>query len=169
MVPPLPPSNRPPGHGSDFHAEGGAAPGPGVPPGTERGPADGPSSAGSASRRGGLPLAPTELHALLGAGTSFRGTISFAGRVRIDGSFEGEIHGGELLVIGEGADIRGQIRVDAVIVQGGRVEADVTARRSIELYVPSQVTGALHSPEIFLDKGVQFSGQCNMSLVDDDH
>jgi len=105
----------------------------------------------------------------LGAGTSFRGTISFAGRVRIDGSFEGEIHGGELLVIGEGADIRGQIRVDAVIVQGGRVEADITARRSIELYVPSQVTGALHSPEIFLDKGVQFSGQCNMSPVDDDH
>lgn len=119
------------------------------------------------SQRGGLPLAPTELHALLGAGTSFRGTISFAGRVRIDGSFEGEIHGGELLVVGEGAEIRGQVRADSVIVRGGQVDADIVATRSIELYVPSRVTGTLHSPEIFLDKGVQFSGQCNMSPVDE--
>lgn len=119
------------------------------------------------SQRGGPPLAPTELHALLGAGTSFRGTISFAGRVRIDGSFEGEIHGGELLVVGEGAEIRGHVRADSVIVRGGQVDADIVATRSIELYVPSRVTGTLHSPEIFLDKGVQFSGQCNMSPVDE--
>lgn len=124
-------------------------------------------SSGSASRRGGVPFGPTELHALLGAGTSFRGTISFAGRVRIDGAFEGEIHGGELLVVGEGAEIRGHIRVDSVIVQGGQVQADIVASRSIELYVPSQVTGTLHSPEIFLDKGVQFSGQCDMSPVEE--
>lgn len=172
MVPPLPPSNRPPGSGLGPESHGdpsGPVPTPGPPPYSERSPGEGPGSAGSASRRGGLPLAPTELHALLGAGTSFRGTISFAGRVRIDGSFEGEIHGGELLVVGDGAEIRGQVNVDAVIVQGGRVEADITARRSIELYVPAQVTGALHSPEIFLDKGVQFSGQCDMSPVDEDH
>ncbi len=168
MAPPIPPSNRPPTSSrAPDSPELDPSPSP-VPSGRGLASAEGPASTGFASRRGGVPLAPTELHALLGAGTSFRGTISFAGRVRIDGNFEGEIHGGELLVVGEGAEIRGLIRVDSVIVQGGIVQADIVAPRSIELYVPSQVTGSLHSPEIFLDKGVQFSGQCNMSPVDDE-
>jgi cytoskeletal protein CcmA (bactofilin family) len=126
----------------------------------------GPLSSAPGSSNGGDMPTIAELHALLGAGTSFRGKISFAGRVRIDGSFEGEILGGELLVIGEGADVRGQVRVDSVIVQGGRVDADIVAPRSIELYVPAQVSGSLHSPQIFLDKGVVFSGQLDMSPVE---
>ncbi len=132
---------------------------------------EGPRSSGQGGAGYGglsseLPFAASELHALLGAGTSFRGKISFAGRVRIDGSFEGEILGGELLVIGEGADVRGQVRVDSVIIQGGRVEADIVATRTIELYVPAQVSGSLHSPQIFLDKGVTFSGRFDMSPVE---
>lgn len=166
MVSPLPPSSRPPGPPHDaepLHGEAGSS----LAPTSNRSGGHLEGRSGPPSQRGGLPLAPTELHALLGAGTSFRGTISFAGRVRIDGTFEGEIHGGELLVVGEGAEIRGHVRVDSVIVRGGQVDADIVAARSIELYVPSRVTGTLHSPEIFLDKGVQFSGQCNMSPVDE--
>lgn len=129
-----------------------------------RSPALGGAGQGSPSSE--LPFSASELHALLGAGTSFRGKISFAGRVRIDGSFEGEILGGELLVIGEGADVRGQVRVDSVIIQGGRVDAEIVAARTIELYVPAQVSGSLHSPQIFLDKGVTFSGRFDMSPVE---
>jgi cytoskeletal protein CcmA (bactofilin family) len=42
----------------------------------------------------------------------------------------------------------------------------VRARRSIELYVPAKVTGTLHAPEVFMDKGVQFSGSCTMAPID---
>jgi cytoskeletal protein CcmA (bactofilin family) len=79
-------------------------------------------------------LPSTEITALLGRGTHFEGKLHFDGRVRIDGSF-----------------------------RGGTVNGNVRAWQSIELYVPAKVSGTLHSPEIYMDKGVQFSGTCTMA------
>jgi cytoskeletal protein CcmA (bactofilin family) len=108
-------------------------------------------------------LPATEITALLGRGTHFEGKLHFEGRVRIDGSFKGEIRSPDILIIGEGADVDAEIDVGTVIVKGGTVKANVRAAQSIELYVPARVTGSLHSPEIFMDKGVQFSGSCTMA------
>ena len=109
------------------------------------------------------PLPVTEINALLGRGTRFEGKLAFSGCVRIDGAFRGEILSDDILIVGEGAEIEGEIRVGTLIVKGGTVSANVRAAISIELYVPAKVTGDLHSPEIFMDKGVQFSGSCTMA------
>jgi cytoskeletal protein CcmA (bactofilin family) len=111
---------------------------------------------------------PTEINALLGRGTHFEGKLFFEGRVRIDGSFRGEIRGDDVLVIGEGAVVAGQVHVATCIVTGGEVEADIKARDAIELYAPSKVTGALHAPAIFIDRGVKFEGSCKMAPLDDE-
>jgi len=111
---------------------------------------------------------PTEINALLGRGTHFEGNLFFEGRVRIDGSFKGQIRGEDVLVIGEGARVSGEILVATCIVTGGDVEADIRARDAIELYAPSKVTGALHAPAIFIDRGVQFDGTCKMAPLDDE-
>lgn len=113
-------------------------------------------------------LPASEITALLGRGTRFKGKLHFTGRVRIDGAFSGEIHSDDILIIGDGAEVEGEIRVDTVIIRGGTVNANVKAARSIELYVPAQVTGSLHAPEIFMDKGVHFSGACTMAPLSDD-
>src|SRR5262249_37669617 len=39
---------------------------------------------------------------------------------------------------------------------------------AIELYAPSKVTGALHAPAIFIDRGVKFEGSCKMVPLDED-
>lgn len=109
------------------------------------------------------PLPATEITALLGRGTRFEGKLHFEGRVRIDGAFRGEIRSPDMLIIGEGADVEAEIEVGTVIVRGGTLQGNVRAAQSIELYVPAKVTGNLHSPEIFMDKGVQFSGTCTMA------
>ncbi|APR81249.1 Hypothetical protein A7982_06596 [Minicystis rosea] len=111
---------------------------------------------------------PTEINALLGRGTHFEGKLFFEGRVRIDGSFKGEIRGDDVLVIGEGAVVAGEVHVATCIVTGGEVEADIKARDAIELYAPSKVTGALHAPAIFIDRGVKFEGSCKMAPLDDE-
>ena len=108
-------------------------------------------------------LPSTEITALLGRGTHFEGKLHFEGRVRIDGSFRGEIRSEDILIIGEGADVHAEIEVGTVIIKGGVVDGNVRALHSIELYVPARVSGTLHSPEIFMDKGVQFSGTCTMA------
>jgi cytoskeletal protein CcmA (bactofilin family) len=108
-------------------------------------------------------LPSTEITALLGRGTHFEGKLHFEGRVRIDGSFRGEIRSADVLIIGEGADVEAEIDVATVIIRGGSVNGNIRAAQSIELYVPARVSGTLHSPEIFMDKGVQFSGTCTMA------
>lgn len=110
------------------------------------------------------PLLPaTEVTALLGRGTRFEGKLHFEGRVRIDGCFQGEIRSADVLVIGEGAEVEAEIEVGTVIVKGGTVTGTIRAAQAIELYVPARVSGRLHSPEIYMDKGVQFSGECTMA------
>lgn len=108
----------------------------------------------------------TELAALLGRGTHFEGKLHFEGRVRIDGSFKGEIASNAVLVVGEGADIDADILVGTLIVRGGRVQGQLRARDCIELHVPAQVSGSIHAPEVFMDKGVQFSGSCTIGPLD---
>ena len=112
------------------------------------------------------PLEPNELSALLGRGTRFEGKLHFEGRVRIDGTFRGEIRSDDTLVIGEGAEVEGELDVATVIVRGGVVRANVRARRAIELHEPARVRGSLHAPEIMLGKGVQFEGSCRMAPMD---
>jgi len=111
-------------------------------------------------------LPATEINALLGQGTRFEGKLHFEGRVRIDGYFRGQISSHDVLVIGEGAEVEGEIDVASIIIKGGVVRANVRATQSIELYVPAIVNGTLHAPEIFIDKGVQFSGTCTMAPVE---
>lgn len=108
------------------------------------------------------PVGPTEITALLGRGTHFEGKLHFEGRVRIDGSFRGEIWGEDVLVIGEGAIVEGSIEVGTCIVAAGEVAASIRARNTIELYPPARVTGSLHAPNVFIDRGVQFEGKCTM-------
>lgn len=112
------------------------------------------------------PLPATEITALLGRGTHFEGKLSFEGRVRIDGSFKGEISSNDVLIIGDGAEVDAEIEAGVVIIKGGSVQGRVRAVEAIELYVPARVSGTLHAPEVFMDKGVQFSGNCTIAPLD---
>lgn len=107
-------------------------------------------------------LPATEITALLGRGTHFEGKLEFEGRVRIDGSFRGQIRTDGVLIVGDGADIDAEVEAAVVIVKGGSLQGTVHALESIELYVPAKVSGTLRAPEIFMDKGVQFSGTCSI-------
>ncbi len=110
---------------------------------------------------------PVELTALLGPGTRFEGKLYFDGRLRIEGYLKGEIHSNDTLIVGEGAEIHGPITVATVIVKGGAVFGDIVAKTAIEIHAPSKVTGNLHSPSVFLDRGVEFRGACRMDPVEE--
>jgi cytoskeletal protein CcmA (bactofilin family) len=113
-------------------------------------------------------LPSNELTAFLGRGTRFDGKLHFEGRVRIEGSFSGEILSDDTLIIGDGAVVDGDILAATVIIRGGKVKANVRATRSIELHVPAEVSGNLRAPEVSIDKGVHFTGSCSMVPVNPD-
>lgn len=109
-----------------------------------------------------------EITALLGTGTRFDGKLTFQGSVRIDGVFTGEVLSDDVLIVGEGAEIRAQIKVGTLIVQGGAIYGDIEAVELVEIHYPGQVHGNIISPSLFIDKGVIFEGQCRMDRESDE-
>jgi cytoskeletal protein CcmA (bactofilin family) len=108
----------------------------------------------------------TEITALLGRGTLFEGKLHFEGRVRVDGVFKGEIRSDDTLIIGDGAEVHAEIDCGTVIVRGGVVHGNVRAKTSLELHAPAKLVGNIHSPSIFIDRGVEFQGSCRMDPLD---
>lgn len=104
-----------------------------------------------------------EIHALLGHGTEFEGKLTFDGRVRIDGTFRGEIWSEGMLVLGDGARIDARIEVGTLIVNGGELRGSVKATELVELHAPAQVHCDIDAPQLFIDKGVHFEGRCTMA------
>jgi cytoskeletal protein CcmA (bactofilin family) len=111
-------------------------------------------------------LPATEITALLGRGTQFEGKLHFEGRVRIDGTFKGEIHSDDTLIVGDGAEVHAEIDVATVIVRGGIVHGNVRAKTAIEIHAPGKLHGNIHSPSVFIDRGVEFEGSCRMDALD---
>ena len=102
------------------------------------------------------------LNALLGKGSEFEGKLTFEGTVRIDGRFSGQIFTEDRLVVGEGAEVRAQIDAGSVEIHGD-VIGDIKAAKSIELHAPARLKGNIETPELYVDKGVIFDGQCTMT------
>ena len=102
-----------------------------------------------------------EIRAFLGEGTQFKGVLSFAGAVRIDGQMEGEIVGDEMLVVGEPGHVKAEIEVGALIVSG-HVQGTIVAKQRVELLRPSRVSGTIRTPCLVVAEGAVFNGNCEM-------
>jgi len=85
-------------------------------------------------------LGGQEVTTLLGRGSEFEGKLSFEGIVRIDGKLTGEIFTHDILIIGEGAEVKAEINVGSMIIEGS-VQGNINAKRSVELRTPGKVRG----------------------------
>jgi len=110
-----------------------------------------------------LPTTPRqpELNALLGKGSQFEGKLIFEGTVRIDGKFSGEIISTDQLIIGEGAEVKANVKVGTLTCLGD-YQGEATASKAIELKAPAKVRGNLTTASIVIDRGVFFNGTCKM-------
>jgi len=127
-------------------------------------PAPATTPAPPASNVSPLPSAtrpPSELNALLGKGSQFEGKLIFEGTVRIDGKFAGEILSTDTLIICEGAEVKANLTVGALVCLGD-YSGDAKAAKSIELKAPAKVRGNLTTASIVIERGVFFDGNCKM-------
>ena len=102
-----------------------------------------------------------EIRAFLGEGTSFNGTLQFDGTVRLDGRFEGDVCGSDLLIIGQSAVVRAEVQVGTLVVSG-RVEGNIVAKKRVELLATARVTGTIKAPGLVVSDGAVFNGTCEM-------
>lgn len=103
-----------------------------------------------------------DITGFIGKGMKVEGKITFDKTVRIDGSFKGEIEAsGGTLVVGEGAFVEADIRVDTAIVTG-EVKGTLDATTRVELQAPAKMFGELRTPSLIMGEGTVFDGNCVM-------
>ena len=94
-------------------------------------------------------------------GCSVRGELRFEGHSEFDAILDGDIFSTGELVIGESAEISGDINGEAVRVFG-RVAGDIVCSGRLELNAGARVTGSITSPRLVIHDGVVFEGDCRM-------
>jgi cytoskeletal protein CcmA (bactofilin family) len=104
--------------------------------------------------------APTP-SAVVGIGSSFRGTLMVHGTLRIDGEFEGDILDCDRLEIGEHGLMRADVEVKEAVIQG-RVYGNVRALGTLEMRQGAHVEGDVAAVSVVMEQGVYFTGRCTM-------
>ncbi|WP_035040604.1 polymer-forming cytoskeletal protein [Desulfovibrio sp. X2] len=106
-------------------------------------------------------MSKDEINAFLGAGTAYQGKLHFQGSVRIDGVFHGEVTSDGTLVVGQEADVQGQIHVGQLVLSG-RMTGEVHAREKVVLHKTANLQGSLYSPVLVIDEGAVVEGTITM-------
>jgi cytoskeletal protein CcmA (bactofilin family) len=102
-----------------------------------------------------------ETVAFLGKGTDFRGVLHFEGTIRVDGRLEGEVFTKDTLIVGEAAEIMGNLNVGNLITSG-RITGTISASGSAHFVAPGSFTGDISTPVLNVDEGFTFNGRCDM-------
>ncbi len=102
------------------------------------------------------------IRAYMGENTSFSGTLTFQGTVRIDGKFDGEVITEDTLIVGETGDITAEIRAGTIVCKG-RIKGVIVATKRIEIYSTSEILGDIRTPSLYVEAGGVFDGNCDMS------
>ena len=101
---------------------------------------------------------PTEeAYIFLARGFEFKGILTFDGTVRIDGRVIGEIHTNGILIMGEHAEIEGDVTA-GTIVSSGRINGNVTASEKVQLIAPASISGTVKTPRLQVEEGVRLVG-----------
>lgn len=101
---------------------------------------------------------------LLGPGTTIEGAVEFENTVRLEGSVVGKIYSTDgKLIIGETAEVNGEIKVSVAIIMG-RVNGKIDAGKRVEVYPPGRIEGDIQTPAILIKSGAIFNGNCSMKV-----
>ena len=109
------------------------------------------------SRRDTSPI-PSTNFSVLDSHITVSGDLETDGALRVDGRLEGTIHRADIIVIGAGASIVGDVNAREVIV-GGSVTGNIYASQRTELQSTGIVAGDIRSAAILIQEGGVVQGR----------
>ncbi len=98
---------------------------------------------------------------LVGKECSFKGNLEApGGALRIDGYYEGELHIGGDLIVGESGKVVGNLVARNIII-AGEVKGSIEARGRLELAPTAKVTGDSKMTTLVVEDGAYLQGLCS--------
>lgn len=96
----------------------------------------------------------------ISTGTVLKGEINSPVDLRIDGIFEGRIFSSGRVVVGEKAEIKGEIFCENLDFWG-KMDGSIYVRDTLTLKDTSRVKADLHIQHLVVEYGAHFDGQCS--------
>lgn len=113
----------------------------------------------STSKRSGA-MKPAGVPSIISADVVMRGNVNSSGEIQFDGSLEGDVKAGSL-IIGEKASVKGEVICETVTVRG-RVEGAIRAK-SVSLASTAHIQGDILHSSLSVETGAHFEGNCRHS------
>jgi cytoskeletal protein CcmA (bactofilin family) len=104
---------------------------------------------------------PSIVDSVIGPGLHYQGSLSGAGGIRIEGSFDGQIKLGGPLVIAEGAKVTCDNIEASVVSVAGTVKGNITAGK-VEVLSTGRIYGDLTTTAFSSEEGAFLRGQITM-------
>ena len=98
---------------------------------------------------------------VFGKDTEFYGDLTFSKSLQINGYFEGDINSNGFLVIGEGSEVKANVRARTVILKG-TIHGNVEALDRLEIHMNGKLYGNIRTAKLRISDGVVFEGNCEM-------
>ncbi len=103
-----------------------------------------------------------KINTVFGDDIEFKGRVVFKNSLKIKGTFEGQVESDGQLIIGQEAKVSAEIKAGVVSVYG-ELNGKIKASKTVELYKKSSTNGDIISPEVYIEKGSTFNGNCIMT------
>ena len=104
---------------------------------------------------------PSDLNGFLDSGSHVDGELRFETSFRVDGRFTGKVQSNGDLIVGEGGEVEGDVRVGQVFVSG-TVRGTIRAGRKVQISARGKVLADLDTPSLVIEDGAFFEGRCTM-------
>ena len=109
-----------------------------------------------------LDLDEEDYDTVLAPDIQFSGKIECKKPFMIKGVFSGNISSESAVSIEENAVVKANLKVDSLVIKGS-LEGDVAADSVIRIFPTGKLLGNVISPEVVLDSGCYFTGNCKMT------
>lgn len=103
----------------------------------------------------------SDLNGFLDSGSNVTGELRFQTSFRVDGKFNGTVISDGELIVGQGGEVDGDLRVGQVVVSG-TVRGSIRAARRIHLSPTGKLLADIDTPSLIIEDGGFFEGRCSM-------
>jgi cytoskeletal protein CcmA (bactofilin family) len=103
-----------------------------------------------------------DLNGFLDKGSHLNGELLFETTFRVHGKFSGTVASDGDLIVGEGGEIEGEVKVGDLFVSGV-VRGKVAAKRRVHIAPTGKVYAEIETPSLIVDEGAFFEGNCAMA------
>jgi cytoskeletal protein CcmA (bactofilin family) len=104
----------------------------------------------------------SDLNGFLDSGSHVHGELRFQTSFRVDGKLEGTVVSDGDLIVGDGGEVDGDLRVGQVVISG-TVRGTIRAARRVHLSSSGKLFADVDTPSLIIEDGAVFEGRCSMS------